>query len=232
MFKDSANSRVVTRWALQLDQQFMLEKGDTVVMLEQIKKVCKRAGIKPEYFACDRTGHGAGIADLLKHEWSPAIHDVNYSNNPTDKKLMEEDSKTCKEEYGRICCELWFGLHAYASFGYLLIHPSVRMEKLAEQVTQRKFTTASKQKKVQSKKDYISTGLESPDEADSLTLFVYAARMGSGVILSMKGEDVGVPGEEDDGWYDERPLIGGSRIDPSNRADYLDERYSNQEPIL
>jgi len=229
MFKDTA-SRTTTRWGLQVTQQFMLPKGDTVVMSEQLIRINKRAGVKQEYFACDRTGHGAGIADLMKHDWSAAIHDVNYSNSPSDTKLMEEDSKPCSEEFSRICCELWFGLRAYAEFGYLLLSPSMDLSKLAIQVTQRKFVTTGKLKKVQTKKDYISTGKESPDEADSLTLFVYAARRGSGVVLSMKGNDVGLPGDPDgvDGWADERVLRGGSYIDSTNRTDYLDDRNDVQ----
>src|SRR6185436_2385626 len=170
------------------------------------------------------------IADLMKHDWSAAIHDVNYSNSPSDTKLMEEDSKPCSEEFSRICCELWFGLRAYAEFGYLLLSPSMDLSKLAVQVTQRKFVTTGKLKKVQTKKDYVSTGKESPDEADSLTLFVYAARKGSGVVLSMKGNDVGLPGDADgvDGWADERMLKGGSYIDSTNRTDYLDDRNDVQ----
>lgn len=228
MFKDT-HSRSTTRWGLQADQQFMLPKGDTVAMAARLIDINKKAGVKPEYFACDRTGHGAGIADLMKNDWSPSIHDVNYSNSPSKYKLMTEDSKTCEEEFNRICCELWFGLRAYAEFGYLLLHPSMNLEKLSIQVTQRRFVTTGKKKKVQTKKEYVSTGKPSPDEADSLTLFVFAARKGSGVILSMK-DDVGLPGQEegDDGWYDERPLKGGSYIDATNTTDYLDDR----EPIL
>jgi hypothetical protein len=224
MFKDT-NSRATTRWALQADQQFMLPKGDTVAMSAKLIEINKKAGVKPEWFACDRTGHGAGIADLMKHDWSPAIHDVNYSNSASKTRLMEEDTHTCEEEFLRVCSELWFGLRAYAEFGYLLLHPSMNLEKLAVQVTQRKFVTTGKQKKVQTKADYISTGKTSPDEADSLTLFVFAARRGSGTILSMKGNDVQMPGSSDDfdGWSDERVLKGGAYHDCTNTTDYLSD---------
>lgn len=229
MFKDT-DARSVTKWALQANQQFMLPKGDTVAMSAKLIEINRRAGVKPEFFACDRTGHGAGIADLMKHDWGPGIHDVNYSNSPSETKLMDEDSKTCAEEFSRICCELWFGLRAYGEFGYLLLHPAMVTEKLIIQVTQRKFVTTGKLKKVESKKDYVSRGHESPDEADSLCLFVFAARKGSGVILSMKGLDGNLPelGGDDDGWADERVLVGGVRLDPTSRTDYLEQN----DPIL
>jgi hypothetical protein len=229
MFKDE-DGRNITQWGLQANQQFMLPKGDTVAMSAKLIELNKRAGVKPDFFACDRTGHGSGIADLMKHDWSPAIHDVNYSNNPSETKLMEEDTQTCMEEFSRVCCELWFGLRAYGEFGYLLLHPSMVTEKLTVQVTQRKFVTTGKQKKVESKKDYVSRGHESPDEGDSLTLFVFAARKGSGVILSMKrgSGNMAELGTDVDGWEDTRVYPGGVRIDPSNRTDYLER----EDPIL
>jgi hypothetical protein len=230
IFRDSSASRTVTRWGLQANQQFILPKGDTVAMARKLIEVNKRAGVKPEYFSCDRTGNGSGVADLMKNDWSAAIHDINYSNSPSDTKMMTEDSKTCAEEFERICCELWFGLRSYGEFGYLLLHPQMNLEKLAIQVTQRKFKSSGKKKKVESKKDYISRGHESPDDADSLCLFVFAGRKGSGIILSMKGDDTGIPGlEEFDGWADERVLRGDSYVDLTNRTDYLE---GGGEPIM
>lgn len=221
MFKDE-RGQAVTRWGLQADQQFALPKGDTVAMKTSLISVNKKAGVKPEYFACDRTGNGAGVADLMKYEWSASIHDINFSNSPSDSKLMLEDSLKCNEEYDRINSELWYALRAYGEFGYLLLGPNIVTEKLTVQVTQRMSKPLGKVKKVESKKDFMSRGHPSPDEVDSLTLFVHAARKGSGVVLSMKGADVDADAE-DAGWRDEGQYKGGARIDVSNRSDYLDQ---------
>jgi hypothetical protein len=232
MFKDS-EGRNFARFGCQADQQFALPKGDTVAMKTKIIETNKRAGVKPEFFACDRTGHGAGIADLIRDEWSAAIHDVNYSNGPSETKMMLEDSKTCKEDYDRLACELWFGLRAWGEFGYLLIHPSMNLEKLSIQITQRKFKSMGAKKKVESKKDYVSRGHESPDEGDSLTLFVFAARKGSGSVLSMKGGADIPDGADPDDWYEALPMRGGSYVDSSNRTDFLDTRdIDREQPIL
>jgi hypothetical protein len=227
MFK-SPKGRVVPRWGVQLDQQFSLEKGDTPHMKNGVLNVTKRAGVKPEYFAIDRTGVGAGVADLIKDEWSRAIHDINYSQAPSTDKIMTEDSMTCDQEYDRICSELWFMTRAYAEFGYLLIAPSVDIAELSQQVTQRRYRAAGKTKKVEAKRDYMSRGYKSPNEADSLTLMIYAARKGSGITPSMTGESVRGPdndgGLDDDWWTSRYP--GGVIIDPTNRADVLDESAS------
>ena len=221
MFKNQSGI-ILPRWGLQANQQFALPKGDTIVMKDSIIGLNRKSGVRGDYYACDRTGHGAGIADLLKHEWSPLIHDINYSQSSSEEKLMSEDSKTCHEQYNLMNTELWFALRAWGEFGYLLINPAMDMSKLAPQLTQRRFQSASGKTKVESKKDYMSRGFGSPNDADSLTLFVHAARKGSGLILSMRGDSVELPGDFVDDWMQSR-YPGGARIDESNRHDYLDE---------
>lgn len=220
MFKD-ASGVVIPRWGLQADQQFILPKGDTVAMKEEILRVCKRAGVKPDLFACDRTGIGAGVADLIKYEWSTMIHDVNYSEGASETKIMLEDSKKCNEEYSRMDAELWFVLRAYMEYGYLLINPSMDLVKLTPQLTQRKSRSQGAKKKTESKKDYMSRGNVSPDEADSLTLFAHACRRGKSLILSIRGEAQESEDILDGSWSIAAGMKGGSYVDASNQNDYL-----------
>ncbi len=220
MFKD-ASGVVIPRWGLQADQQFILPKGDTVAMKEEILRVCKRAGIKPDLFACDRTGIGAGVADLIKYEWSTMIHDVNYSEGASETKIMLEDSKKCNEEYSRMDAELWFVLRAYMEYGYLLINPSMDLVKLTPQLTQRKSRSQGAKKKAESKKDYMSRGNVSPDEADSLTLFAHACRRGKQLVLSIRGEAQESEDILDGSWQVQMGMKGGAYVDASNQTDYL-----------
>jgi hypothetical protein len=219
MFKDPRGN-ISPRWGLQANLQFPFPKGDTVAMEGHVLSANRKSGTRPELYACDRTGTGAGVADLIKNDWSTSIHDVNYSEGASDTKIMMEDTKTCKEEYERVYTELWFALRIWGEFGYFLIHPSVDMGKLTQQLTQRRFKSRSGKKCAESKKDFKSRGFSSPDEADSLTLLVHAARRGKGIIPSMKGAAPDQPGESDDDWTSSQ-YPGGVRIDPSNRSDYL-----------
>jgi len=221
MFKDDKGT-VRPRWVLQADRQFVLPKGETVAMKNSIIDVNKKAGVRPEFYACDRTGHGAGVADLIRHDWSGAIHDVNYSEGASKEKIMLEDSKTCEEQYERMFTELWFALRAWGEFNYLVLGPELDMSKLTQQLTTRRFRIGIKTR-VESKKDYESRGFGSPNEADSLTLLVHAARKGSAVTLSMKGEGVIPSSTWDDDWPG-HGMLGGSKIDETNRSDWLDER--------
>jgi hypothetical protein len=219
MFKNHLG-QVQPRYGLQADQQFSLPKGDSTVMARTLVDFFKKAGVRPEWVALDRTGIGAGVADIIRNDWSPAIHDVNYSESSTDSRLMIEDTKTCKESFERMFSELWFGLRYWAEFGYFLVNPAMdTWGKLSQQLTQRKFRSQNGRSKVESKKEYLDRGFSSPDEADSLTLFVYAGRKGGGVVMSMKGNSSGseIPEDDDDGWWEG----AGNRIDVTNRTDTL-----------
>jgi hypothetical protein len=226
MFKNRFNV-VTSRWGLQVDQQIVLPKGDTPTMKDAILKVCKTAGIRPHFFCVDHTGHGRGVADLLKNEWSSAIHAVNYSDGPSLTKLMQEDSETCAERYDRLCAELWFAMRSFMEFGLVLLNPSMDLSVLTPQLTTRNFRPAGqgRKDKVESKRDFMTrTGQSSPNEADSVSLLIHAARKGSGFIPSMRGEDSESSDNEDEGWESWGAHPSGVRIDPSNMADYLNDR--------
>lgn len=234
MFKDKHGQSIV-RWALQADQQFAIPKGETVAMKDRTIAVNRKAGVRGEFFACDRTGAGAGVADLIRYEWSPLIHDVNFSEACSKDKIMLEDRKTCNEEFERMNTELWFAMRSWGEFQYFLISPAMDMTKLTQQLTQRKFRIVGGKTRVEQKRDYISRGFESPDEADSLTLFVHAARKGSGITLSMTNEVEASAGNDDpDSWMPESLMTGGARIDESNRTQYLDDgaRPVREEALL
>lgn len=234
MFKDK-NNQVTPRWVVQLDQQFVLPKAATPEMKDAIIGVTKRAGVRPDFFAIDRTGVGTGVVDFIKSEWSSQVNDVNYSDGPTKgKRILVEDAKTCDEDFDRMCSQLWFMLRSFIEFGYLLIHPSVDTTVLFPQITNRRFRMVGKMRKVESKRDYMSRESQtSPGEADSLTLMVYAAWMGSGITPSMNGRsaDYGNGAGDDDDWFSFR-YPGGVYIDETNRTQVLDEREDSGNYLL
>jgi hypothetical protein len=227
MFKDRSGN-VIQRWGLQIEQQFTVPKGDTFAMKKALIELNRKAGVRGEFFCVDRTGVGSGVADLLKHEWSTSIHDVNFSEAASSGKVMVEDTKNCDEEYERMNSELWFVMRAWGEFQYLLIVPwfdSDAWTKVSPQLTNRKFRTSGGKSRAESKKEYMSrNNNQSPNEADGFTLIVHAARKGSGVTLSMSIDQTSdVPGNEDDDW-DSHNYPGGAKLDVSNRTDYLDDR--------
>lgn len=222
MFKDILTGAVKPRTAAQVEQQFALPKGDTVAMKDEIVGLCRRAGVAPELLCLDRTGVGAGAHDLIKNEWSSAVIGVNYSSSPTNGKIMEEDELPCDKSFDRIDSELWFALRAWVEFTVVLLHPNMDLSKLIPQLTKRLYRMVGGKRKVESKKDYKDRdSQESPDEADSLTLFVHAARKGAGLIPSMRGNSGSISPLEDD-WWEGQYFPNGVRLDPCSVQDSLE----------
>lgn len=215
MFKDP-KGQPMPKPGLLLESQMPLPKGDTIKMKDAVITLCRKSGIRPEYFAIDRTGNGAGTCDLIRHEWSSSIHDVNFSQSASETKIMAEDNKTAKEEYDRLASELWGALAKWSEFGVVMIHPQVSLEKLSQELTQRRYRNIGGRVKVESKADFFSRGQPSPDHADSLTLLIHAVRKGFSVIPSMTGvADLGIP--DDDWGYPGDDC----RVDESNRTEVL-----------
>ena len=234
MFKNAQGS-VTPRIGVQADQQFPLPKGETVAMKNAVVDMAKRAGIAPECLCMDRTGNGAGVHDLVMDEWSTAVIGVNYSSGPTEQKIMEESDKPKKNSEGkieqafdRIDSELWFAFRAFCEFTVLLLNPAMDLSKITPQLTERRYRVVGGKNKVESKKDFKDRGNDSPDEADSLTLFVHAARIGGRLIPAMRGGAGNIdPGDDD--WWDGNYYENGVRIDPSNQNDSLEVANGSQD---
>lgn len=216
MFKNS-KGKAYPRYALQLEKIFLLPKGDTVAMKDEIVRLAKTLGIQPEWLAVDRTGNGQGVFDLLKYEWGVGVIGVNFSESPSETRIMVEDSDVAKELYDRIQSELWFALRKFIEFDYLKGLPGLETADLYPQLTGRLFRATGKSAKVEGKPDYRSRNQgKSPDDADAVTLLVHAARRASGVVPGMTPENT-VGAEEDDYYEDDGP-----RCDVTNSFSHLD----------
>lgn len=165
------------RQVVQLTQLYELPKGNTIAQSNLIKDLIQKLGVRPEHLCVDRTGNGAGVHDTLK-DWKDMVKGVNYYESPSDKKILLEDKETPKESMERIVSELWFALARWIEFHYFCIAPSVNTEKLSPQLSGRLFRPGAKSK-VESKKDYVSRGNKSPNEADAVCLMLHAVRMES-----------------------------------------------------
>jgi hypothetical protein len=189
MFQDKHGDRVF-RNAVQIEEIFPLQNGDTVKMAEQVRSHAVRLHIKPGALMLDRTGNGAGVHDLLKALWSAEVGGVNYSEAASEKKILEEDTKTAKEEYTRADGELWFAFKKFCEFGFIRSKVKALSEELVSQLTGRRYSPG-KQTKVEPKPEYKARGNPSPNKADAATLMLHAARRGSGMVPSAAADSAG-----------------------------------------
>jgi hypothetical protein len=217
MFKNN-KGRAYPRFALQLDKIFLLPKGNTVEMKNEIVRLAKTLGISPEWLALDRTGNMAGVHDLMKYEWGVGVLGVNYSESASETRIMVEESDVANKLYDRTQSELMFALRKFIEFGYLKAMPALDTTELYPQMTGRLFRATGKFSKVEPKPDYKSRNQgKSPDDADAVSLLVHVVRKTSGVVLGMSSENC-LTGDGDDDYYSGDEV----RIDVTNRFSELD----------
>jgi hypothetical protein len=207
-----------------VDKWELLVNGDTVKMATQIEKACLIEKVAPKFVMLDRTGNGAGVHDLLKNMWSELVMGVNYTEGATERKILEEDSKTAKDEYERIVTELWFALKKWMEFNFIAFAPGAITDDIVKQLTGRRYN-ASKQNRVETKDEYKLRGNPSPNDADALTLMLHAVRIALGIVPSaldhITPETVVGFGPVDKGPV---PVV----VDETNRQQSLEDEEENQ----
>lgn len=180
----------VPRRVLQADQQFILRKGNTKIVGDEIMQTCVKLDVSPEYCCIDATGNGSAVFSYLKAIWSEDVQGVDFNKNATKIKILEQDQFTPEELYEGIVTEVWFALQRWMEFGFMGLAPGLRKDPLEAELTGRRYVQgAGKKQRVEKKDDYKKRlGAKSPDFADSLTLLLCAARFRESIMGSMVDE--------------------------------------------
>jgi hypothetical protein len=169
-----------SRWAIQFDQQFAIEKKNTLLMAKDVMKLSSRLGVTPEWFAMDRTGNAKGLHDALQLNWGNTLG-VNWGEAATEMTVLEEDSEKSVDIYDDVVTEMFFAFGRWAEFGYLAFSPGMETGPLFAQLSSRRYRRIGKIKvRIERKDEYkkrLST--ESPDEADSAVMAVHLVRQRS-----------------------------------------------------
>ena len=211
-----AHGRQILRYGLCCTSLIQMIRGRTEDIARQVREIAYRAGIEPHRLAVDRTGHTAGVHDLLVSSWSPQVIGVNFSASPSSLKILQESQKAAEDEFDRVVSELWFALAGWVTASAFLIDPSVDLVEVVPQLTGRLYDAHGVKMKVESKRDYKHRNQgKSPDEAEAMTLLTHAARMSSRIVPSMQltgpADGASVSGQDDEPMY--------YRVDVTNRID-------------
>lgn len=173
------------KWVGIAEQQFSIPrhydeegKANAILMGDDLIRILLDLHVPPEYFVDDTTGNGLPIHDYIRLKFGTAILGVQWGEDATELKILEEDSRVAKERYQGIRSEMWFAFRYWAEHGIFKIAPGVNMSKLASQLTSRKYSWISKTlQMVESKNDYkLRAQGQSPNEADSLIMAVQLLR--------------------------------------------------------
>lgn len=179
--------RFYPRPVVQLDHVQEIEKGDTKKVGDNLIKFSKAMAVDPRWIGVDRTGNGASVHDYIRAILSPDVFGVDFSEESSEMKILEEDKEAPRAEYQGVVTEVWFALQKYINAGCFAIAPNCQMEPLRRQLIGRRYTLGDgKRIRVQKKDDYKKgNNGRSPDEADAVTIMLHTYRMQGGSIPSM-----------------------------------------------
>jgi hypothetical protein len=135
---------------------------------QTISELQKR-GVRPEDFALDATGAGAGIADIISQRWQTGFVRVSFGGSATDSAVSVEDPRPAKSVYSNRVTQLWSQIKVIVMAG--------RMRGLDDQTARelcaRIYSLKNEKTLLESKKDLKKrTKGNSPDRADALALLV------------------------------------------------------------
>ena len=206
-----------------------LPRGETVATAAAVRQKAVELRILPSRLALDRTGHGAGVVDVLRETWSQDVLGVNYSESPTGGKIYEEQLLPSNELFNRIDGEIWYGLRHWTELGHLFFAPSLNLGAGSEvytQLTERMSQKRGTRDGVESKDDYKSrSGKGSPDEADGIGLGLLRLRKVTEHVLSFGAASSETSAAALRDRMDELDA-GETVIDPTQIVDELDGGFS------
>lgn len=155
---------------------------------DQAIKVLNQHGVKPEDFALDATGGGAGIADIISQRWKPGFLRVSFGGSATDGPISIEDSRPAKQVYANRVSQLWGQIRSVVQAGRL----RGLDDQTARELCARIYTLKNEKTLLESKKDLKKrTKGNSPDRADALALLVeiFVSQNGLGDALAQGSEE-------------------------------------------
>jgi hypothetical protein len=129
----------------------------------------EKRGVKPEDFALDSTGAGAGIADIISQRWQGGFTRVSFGGSSTDTPISVEDTRPAKQVYANRVTQLWGQIKVVVMGGRL----RGMDDQTARELCARIYSLKNEKILLESKKELKRrTKGNSPDRADALALLV------------------------------------------------------------
>jgi len=144
--------------------------------------------IRPEHFALDATGAGAGIADIISQRWQNGFQRVSFGGAATDSPISVDDPRSAKMVYANRVSQLW------GQIKVLIMAQSIRGldDQTSRELCARIYSLKNERTIIESKKDLKKrTKGNSPDRADALALLceVFASQYGMMAVTGRNGVD-------------------------------------------
>jgi hypothetical protein len=155
-------------------------------------ELLNKHNVRPEDFALDATGGGAGIADIIQQRWKNGFIRVSFGGAATDNAISTEDPRPAKQVYANRVTQLWGQIKMIVMSGRL----RGLDDQTARELCARIYSLKNERTLLESKKDLKKrTKGNSPDRADALALLCEIFVTQNGL-----GNATGADGATDEDW--------------------------------
>jgi len=159
---------------------------------DQTIELLKKHNVRPEDFALDATGGGAGIADIIQQRWKNGFIRVSFGGAASESPISTEDARPAKAVYSNRVTQLWGQIKVIVMAGRL----RGLDDQTARELCARIYSLKNERTILESKKDLKKrTKGNSPDRADALALLCEIF-----VVQNGLGNATGAEGHTDDDW--------------------------------
>jgi hypothetical protein len=171
------------RRVIQVEQQFVLGKCDTIEQSKAIMKLSNELFVKPQWLSTDRTGNGTGVHDALCSMFGPEVFGIMFGWAATDTRILDDDSHQCSEIYHDIVTEMAFAVRRFMETDLIKLNPGISWNQLEKETVPRRYSQQGRGiLRIESKKDFKKRNSNnSPDRFDSLIIAVHGVRMNAGM---------------------------------------------------
>lgn len=177
------------RFCVQLEHLQEIRKGETKIVGDNIRMFAKGSGVIGKNVGVDRTGNGASVHDYLRAIWSDDVYGLDFRDQASEIKILEEDTELPKDEYEGVVTEVWFALLKYLQAESFAFSKSVQMETLRRELIGRRYKLGKGNKiKVEDKDVFKGRYGRSPDFADAVTIGLHRIRMLGQDLPTITGE--------------------------------------------
>lgn len=176
--------------ALQVEQQITLVKGKAHLMGDQIIKILRSYGVRPEWVIMDKTGNGRGLWDYLCWQFGE-ITGIEWGAKATETKILREDKEPANMRYKGISGEMWFAAALWLENGYIKFSPTMDgFFKLRDEATLRRWKFSGTLQQLEDKATFKAGNKgKSCDRCDSFVMLPNIIRKNSqGLPMTLKDQ--------------------------------------------
>ena len=164
------------RLVVQFDQQFPLQKKNTILMGQDAIEMNQLLHVRPEWFGLDCTST-VNLRDWLWLKWGKIIG-IKWGEGATEIPILNEVREMPSESYANIKTEMFFAFSAWVEFGYVAFSPSMDTSELFNELSGMRYKNVGKvMKRCEDTKEFKKRfGGKSPDRAASAIQIIHVIR--------------------------------------------------------